>query len=212
MLETGSTGALEDLHLQTVAAKVYSTEIASRGVETCRIACGGHGYSALSGFGRMYAHTVNAVTYEGDNYVISQQVTRAIMKYLRSSQSSSTSKPAIPASLSYLRLLQQGNQQKTPNIDSEAAWLTIPVQSWALESRLARLVQQHIDDSNQGRDTSYSSHALTMAHSDYVYWKGLWAAVQKIEDPPAQQKYAHHMRALAHVVSLFDLQIFSCTR
>jgi acyl-CoA oxidase len=72
---------LEDLHLQTVGAKVYSTHIASQGVETCRIACGGHGYSALSGFGRMYAHTVNAVTYEGDNYVISQQVPRAILKH-----------------------------------------------------------------------------------------------------------------------------------
>ncbi|KEF52474.1 uncharacterized protein A1O9_11316 [Exophiala aquamarina CBS 119918] len=53
MLQTGSTSELEDLHLQTVSAKTYSTEVASRGVETCRIACGGHGYS---GFGRMYAH------------------------------------------------------------------------------------------------------------------------------------------------------------
>ena len=81
VIRTGNTSRLEDLHLQTVGAKVYSTNIASRGVETCRIACGGHGYSALAGFGRMYAHTVNAVTYEGDNYVIAQQVPRAIFKH-----------------------------------------------------------------------------------------------------------------------------------
>lgn len=81
VMRTRNTSRLEDLHLQTVGAKVYSTEIASRGVETCRIACGGHGYSALAGFGRMYAHTVNAVTYEGDNYVIAQQVPRAILKH-----------------------------------------------------------------------------------------------------------------------------------
>ena len=83
MLETGDTSGLEDLHLQTVGAKVYSTEITGKGVETCRIACGGHGYSALSGFGRMYAHSINAVTYEGDNYVIGQQVPRAILKHWR---------------------------------------------------------------------------------------------------------------------------------
>ena len=42
-LATGDTSQLADLHLQTVGAKVYSTELTGRGVETCRIACGGHG-------------------------------------------------------------------------------------------------------------------------------------------------------------------------
>ena len=65
MLSTGDTSQLEDMHLQTIGAKVYSTEISGEGVEICRIACGGHGYNALSGFGRMYAHSINAVTYEG---------------------------------------------------------------------------------------------------------------------------------------------------
>lgn len=82
-LQTGDTSQLEDLHLQTVGAKVYSTEITGYGIEACRVACGGHGYSALSGFGRMYANSINAVTYEGDNYVVSQQVPRAILKHLK---------------------------------------------------------------------------------------------------------------------------------
>lgn len=82
-LASGSTSELEDLHLRTVGAKVWSTEITARGIETCRIACGGHGYSALAGFGRMYANAVNAITYEGDNYVIGQQIPKAIMKHLR---------------------------------------------------------------------------------------------------------------------------------
>lgn len=82
-LKTNDTSELEDLHLQTVGAKVYSTEITGHGIETCRIACGGHGYNALSGFGRMYANSINAVTYEGDNYVVSQQVPRAIVKHFK---------------------------------------------------------------------------------------------------------------------------------
>lgn len=194
MLRTGNTGELEDLHLQTVSAKVYSTEIASKGVETCRISCGGHGYNALSGFGRMYAHTVNAVTYEGDNYVISQQVTRSIVKYCRQ-----ISKP-LPPSLAYLQSFRSGRSMERHNIDSPADWLLNSSQQWALESRLARLVQQHIEDDECERDQSYSSHALTMAHSDYVYWKGLWKAVHSIES--AKVDFAAHMRSLAQVVSL----------
>ncbi|ORX91627.1 acyl-CoA dehydrogenase/oxidase C-terminal [Clohesyomyces aquaticus] len=65
----------------TVGAKVYSTHITSHGIEECRIACGGHGYSAYSVFGRMYANTVKAMTYEGDNYVLSQQLPPAILKH-----------------------------------------------------------------------------------------------------------------------------------
>jgi acyl-CoA oxidase len=83
VLKTGNTSQLEDLHLQTVGAKVYSTEITARGIEECRIACGGHGYSALAGFGRMYANAVNAVTYEGDNFVLSQQIPKAILKHYK---------------------------------------------------------------------------------------------------------------------------------
>ncbi|KIW87100.1 uncharacterized protein Z519_12211 [Cladophialophora bantiana CBS 173.52] len=88
MLKTGNTSELEDLNLYIVRLNVYSTNLACLSVQTRHIACGGHGYSALSGFGRKYAHTVNAVTYEGDNYVIGQQVTRAILKdYRRNSTS-----------------------------------------------------------------------------------------------------------------------------
>ena len=61
-LKTGDFSQLEDFHLQTVGAKVYSTEITGHGIETCRIMCGGHGYHALSGFGRLYGNAINAVT------------------------------------------------------------------------------------------------------------------------------------------------------
>ncbi|TKA78007.1 hypothetical protein B0A55_03845 [Friedmanniomyces simplex] len=136
-LKTGDFSQLEDFHLQTVGAKVYSTEITSHGVETCRIACGGHGYHALSGFGRMYANAVNAVTYEGDNYVIGQQVPRAILKHFKNRTEGS-----LP----------------------------------------------------------YTCHALTMAHSDFVYWKGFRELLQTLEqERPA---YLEQVTSLFHVFAL----------
>lgn len=191
MLSTGDTSQLEDLHLQTVGAKVYSTEITSKGVETCRIACGGHGYNALSGFGRMYAHSVNAVTYEGDNYVIGQQVPRAILKHYKAG-----TYDTLP-SLSYLSIVAEHASPETPDL-SASSWLSPASQKWALEIRLVNMVRQHITDTDAGVDTSYTSHALTMAHSDYVYWRSLQSVLSRVSSEP----YYPAMHSLASVFAL----------
>jgi acyl-CoA oxidase len=34
---------MESLHLETVGAKLYASEHASRGIEVARLVCGGHG-------------------------------------------------------------------------------------------------------------------------------------------------------------------------
>lgn len=194
-LKTGDFSQLEDFHLQTVGAKVYSTEIAGHGVETCRIACGGHGYHGLSGFGRIYAGAINAVTYEGDNYVVGQQVPRAILKHWRNKTEAS-----VPT-LSYLTKLRDRQSVTAPKIESEADWYRPEVQQWALEERLIHLVEQHIEDTDAGRDTSYSCHALTMAHGDFVYWKGFHDVLQQLEK--------QNLDFLAAVRSLYDVFVLS---
>lgn len=199
-LKTGDFSQLEDYHLQTVGAKVYSTEIAGHGIETCRIACGGHGYSALSGFGRMYANAINAVTYEGDNYVVGQQVPRAILKHYRNKTEGS-----LPT-LSYLSLLRDGTRDRseTPPVKTAKDWFNQENQTWALEQRLSNLVQQHIEDTDAGKDTSYTCHALTMAHCDFVYFRQLLDIVQRLE--AAKESYAPAMRATAQVFALSTIQ------
>jgi acyl-CoA oxidase len=194
-IKTGDTTQLEDLHLQTVGAKVYSTEITGHGVETCRIACGGHGYNALAGFGRMYANTINAVTYEGDNYVIAQQVPRAILKHWNAKTERSIS------SLSYLDVLRNPQDQDSLSVTAESDWYWPDNQGWVFEKRLATLVQDYIESIRAGKDTSFSSHALTMAHCDFVYWKGLREAIDK-----ADQGFQEPLEALAQVFSLAILQ------
>ena len=197
-IKTGDFSQLEDFHLQTVGAKVYSTEIVGHGVETCRIMCGGHGYHALSGFGRMYANAINAVTYEGDNYVVGQQVPRAILKHWRNNTES------LLPTLSYLTKLRDRSALVAPKIESEEDWLRPDVQRWALEERLVNLVQQHIEDTEVGRDTSYACHALTMAHGDFVYWKGFYELLSDLEksSPP----FLDPIKALFQVFALSVLQ------
>ncbi|PGH18677.1 hypothetical protein AJ80_04425 [Polytolypa hystricis UAMH7299] len=195
-LKTGDTSQLEDLHLQTVGAKVYSTHITSQGVETCRIACGGHGYSALSGFGKMYAHTVNSVTYEGDNYVISQQVPRAILKHYNAN-----TEHTVP-SLSYLRFLRQPSNATKLAVSTESDWFRPENQGWILEQRLATLVKSHMEASEAGKDTSFTVHELTMAHCDLVYWAEFWEVIRAA----AGCEFIEQLTALVQVFSLFILQ------
>lgn len=199
-LKTGDFSQLEDFHLQTVGAKVYSTEISGHGVETCRIACGGHGYSALSGFGRMYANAINAVTYEGDNYVVGQQVPRAILKHFRNGTEGN-----LPT-LSYLSLLREGTRDRaaTPPVKTAQDWFNEDIQTWALEQRLSNLVQQHIEDTDAGKDTSYTCHSLTMAHCDFVYFRQLLDIVKRLES--SKETYAPAMRATAQVFALAAIQ------
>ncbi|KAK4938217.1 hypothetical protein LTR10_021290 [Elasticomyces elasticus] len=195
-LQTNDTSELEDLHLQTVGAKVYSTEITGHGIETCRISCGGHGYNALSGFGRMYANAINAVTYEGDNYVVAQQVPRAILKHFKAKTESSLS------SLSYLSFLRTKEPPKMIEVQTSSDWLERDKQRFVLEQRLVLLVQNHMEDTKSKKDTSFSTHALTMAHGDFVYWKGLWNVIDQNEN----EDFHPSLTALAQVFSLSILQ------
>lgn len=199
-IRTGDFSQLEDFHLQTVGAKVYSTEITAHGIETCRIMCGGHGYHALAGFGRMYGNAVNALTYEGDNYVIGKQVPRAILKHWRNKTESS-----LPT-LSYLSKLRNRNSLSPPKLTAQSDWLRPEVQRWALEERLVSLVSQHIADTEAGHDTSYSSHALTMAHGDMVYWNGFEALLRDLEKRRPKPAFTEAVRALFNVFSLSVLQ------
>lgn len=74
---------LADLHATSCALKAYSSHAAAEGLEVSRRTCGGHGYSAFSGIGSWYADYLPTVTWEGDNYMLTQQVARYLLKAAR---------------------------------------------------------------------------------------------------------------------------------
>ena len=69
---------LADLHASSCALKSLSSSIACDGLEVCRRACGGHGYSSFSGIGPWYSDYLPTTTWEGDNYMLTQQVARYV--------------------------------------------------------------------------------------------------------------------------------------
>ncbi|KIV78639.1 hypothetical protein PV11_06272 [Exophiala sideris] len=77
------TDLLADLHATSCALKALASTTAAEGLEVCRRACGGHGYSSFSGIGSWYADYLPTVTWEGDNYMLTQQVSRYLLKSAR---------------------------------------------------------------------------------------------------------------------------------
>lgn len=78
-LELADMGA--EIHALTCSGKAYVGWLARDCIQECREACGGHGYLKASGFGDLRAdHDANN-TYEGDNNVIVQQTSNALIKF-----------------------------------------------------------------------------------------------------------------------------------
>lgn len=71
---------LADLHATSCGLKALASITAGEGLEVCRRACGGHGYSSFSGLGTFYADYLPTLTWEGDSYMITQQVARYVSR------------------------------------------------------------------------------------------------------------------------------------
>ncbi|CAK9057637.1 A chain [Durusdinium trenchii] len=80
-------GDAATLHVASSGLKALCSRIAGDGIETCRRACGGHGYLAASGLPELLGTYLQNVTVEGENYMIAQQTTRGLLKLLSSSAS-----------------------------------------------------------------------------------------------------------------------------
>lgn len=75
-IKHGDVSQLAELHALTSGLKSVCSYQTSIGVEQCRLACGGHGYSLASGLPQLLTKVVAGNTYEGDNMVMLLQVGR----------------------------------------------------------------------------------------------------------------------------------------
>jgi acyl-CoA oxidase len=105
------------------------------------------------------------------------------------------SESSVP-SLSYLTFLRDPTKSGKLAVTSASDWLKLDNQRWMIEHRLAVLVNNHVQDTKKGIDTSFNVHALTMAHGDFVYWRGLWDVIGK-----AETAFMEPLESLAQVVS-----------
>ena len=80
MLNAGDAAAL---HVASAGLKALCSRLTCEGIETCRLACGGHGYLEASGLPSLLGTFKQNATVEGENYMIAQQTTRGLLKALQ---------------------------------------------------------------------------------------------------------------------------------
>ncbi|RHZ50088.1 hypothetical protein CDV55_102092 [Aspergillus turcosus] len=78
----GNLGRLPFIHALSTALKAWTTNTAAVGAEEARKMCGGQGYVALSGLPEMVATACVTATFEGENYVMWQQLMRYLFKQI----------------------------------------------------------------------------------------------------------------------------------
>lgn len=67
-----------ELHGTSCALKTFASITAAEGLEVARRACGGHGYSLFSGIGSWYTEYLPNMTFDGDNFLLTQQSARYV--------------------------------------------------------------------------------------------------------------------------------------
>ncbi|RKP06830.1 acyl-CoA dehydrogenase/oxidase [Thamnocephalis sphaerospora] len=135
-LATNDVSLLPEAHATSCCLKSLCTKTAADGIEEARRALGGHGYSAGSGYGAMYGHYVASNTVEGDNFLITQQTARFLLKVLQ--QANSAEKRSLPASAAYLAHVKTLTTTKC-TVERPEDWLCMNVQEQVLTRRAARL-------------------------------------------------------------------------
>lgn len=118
----------------TCCLKAVTTADAALGVETLRLACGGHGYMASSNFSISYGMVTAASTYEGENTVLLLQTSRYLMKAWHAAITGQNLTPTV----AYLAMVQR---IKNPRFER-----TIPGIIEALQFSAGRMIQIAYDN------------------------------------------------------------------
>lgn len=180
--------SLPELHALAAGMKAFATEICSNGVEVCRKACGGHGYSLYSGIPSLYTKVTASCTYEGENTVLHLQAARFLIKCFAGAQSG---RP-LPTSTAYLSSpAMDGCQARIP-VD----FLNPEVYLKAYENRAYRLiasaankmqnlVQSGVEQYLAWNSTSVELVKASVAHTHFLTVKIFISALNSLSDQPA---------------------------
>jgi acyl-CoA oxidase len=187
-IQQGNIDLLPELHAVSSGLKAFTTYGANLGIEQCRLACGGHGFSQASGLPKIYTTTTPGCTYEGENSVLYLQVARYLMKnYVQAEKGEKTTN-----SVSYLSEKQLGKCVLNNTLSPEALIA-------AYKHRAARLVRKAGSRVNEleasGKPyheawnfTSVQFTKAAEAHIHYFIVQKFVDTLEEVEDEPEMHR------------------------
>ncbi|KPI37836.1 Peroxisomal acyl-coenzyme A oxidase 1 [Cyphellophora attinorum] len=169
---------LADLHATSCALKSYSSTVAAEGLEVCRRAMGGHGYSSFAGVGSWYADYLPTVTWEGDNYMLTQQVSRYLLKSARAVLKGNVQDNDTHRILSiYLKRQDMGAAFDVLGEDAEI----VDAFAWRVAHLTFEALRHRDEDKKSWNSLLVDFYRLSKAHAQYMVVKNFHDALFKEE-------------------------------
>lgn len=195
--------SLPELHATSSGVKSVATEIALKGIESCRVSCGGHGYSLSSGFPYIFYQAAPSVTYEGDNTVLLLQTARYLVKIRqRVLDNPNTS---LPDDISYL----SGRHGQLASVDFLSTRDQLTLYQGMVRSSVDRALEKVRQGERMGLDSFDSRNGAAMqltqcaeAHTYYVIVKSF---IESLGGEQVMSMTPHNqntLRSLSHIFSL----------
>lgn len=173
----------KSLFIDSGSLKSTCTWLTSECINECRQACGGHGYSAYSGFGKTFGDWSVQCTWEGDNNVLGMSAGKTIIS--NTAQVIKKGKK-ITGSISFLSNARNYiGKEKVLNTEQDLQDLHLILKS--VEVIICRLANQAIDvleaTKNQSWDEiSYQRVVLSKLRCHHYLLKNLISKIEETND------------------------------
>ncbi|KAF9897176.1 hypothetical protein BX616_006058, partial [Lobosporangium transversale] len=207
-LMVGDISSLAEVHSISSGLKSTCSTIAATGIEDCRKLMGGHGFSYFSGIPHIWSSYVPSNTYEGDNFLLTQQSARYLMKQLKTA----TTEPEKLTSFSkyLLRALDQDAlQSERCSVQDASDWLKPEVQLAAFEHRAGRLVSTLALAASQENviwsDLNIECWRLNHAQSEYVIASCAIESLSLAKDEDMSSGTMHVLKRLSDLFALHTI-------
>uniref|UniRef100_A0A8D0EEH3 Acyl-coenzyme A oxidase n=1 Tax=Salvator merianae TaxID=96440 RepID=A0A8D0EEH3_SALMN len=190
-INQGDLSELPELHALSAGLKAFTSWIANAGIEECRMACGGHGYSRCSGLPDIYVNFTPSCTYEGENTVMMLQTARFLIK----SYTQVSSGQLVSGMMSYLNDLPGQRIQPQQVAARPALHINNPsslVEAYKLRaSRLVEFAANNLQaelNRRKSKEDAWNRTSIDLvraseAHCHYVVVKLFTAKLSEIGDP-----------------------------
>lgn len=193
---------LPEMHITSCALKVWGARRGSEGIEEARKTMGGHGFSVFSGVSEQFANFVPANTYEGENFVLCQQVGRALLKQIKNLASG---KDVNLKTVDYLNLLKQGDLTQPVTLTGASSLHDSKTQLAILGTRAARLAANLAKKVQNGRawpDLNLECWEICLAHAEYHLLQQLVNKIQQLQSSTQYSALVPVIQSIADLVSL----------
>ncbi|KAM6121146.1 peroxisomal acyl-coenzyme A oxidase 2 [Pterocles gutturalis] len=198
---------LPELHAFSSGFKAMVTQYCTSAVEICLRACGGHGYSLLSGLPSLYTKILASCIYEGENTILLLQTARFLTKCFTAARAGQP----VPPSVTYLAAVKPGTcpaQNKldflNPDVYTEAYQHMAVRLISSTAAKLQDLIQSGVQKHNAWNQCTVQLAQAAKAHCHYITVKNFAETVEKLETKAGIQKIMKHLCDLFALHGIFS--------